>query len=312
MLLFLFLVHISDRGLQFSTRSLLGLGLVLSHLLGRNPLKSLESLGQNGMREVVAGVHPVCVHGAQVLDLELDQRSSELLLVAQVACEVISLELELATNNVHSELDDEIHGCECIREEEETNDDGALQDETKVGVQRGVVDEDREEREDVEDMSLAKVRNAHCRCRQRIENRAYLRNAKETSGVAKTPVTKLVSQDSRDFLLLALLDQGIVDDNVLLPGETKEVGVAVCAALAAVDDEQFVERELELLGQAFDIVLELALLERRKLVEQRENGDWVDGNHEDLETSDKDPEVEEELVSSLLNDAEETGQDRRS
>lgn len=98
---------------------------------------------------------------------------------------------------------------------------------------------------------------------------------------------------------------------MLLPGETKEVGVAVCTTLATINDEEFVEREVELLGEAFDVVLELSLLEGRELVEQRQNGDRVDGDHEDLETSDEEPEVVEELVTSLLDDAEETGKDWR-
>ena len=70
----------------------------------------------------------------------------------------------------------------------------------------------------------------------------YLRNTKETSGVAKAPVAKFVRQDGNHLLSVALLDQGVIDDDMLLPRKTKEVGIAVCAALATIDDIELVER----------------------------------------------------------------------
>ncbi len=42
------------------------------------PAKSSEALGEDRVRVVVAGVHPVSIHGAQVLNLQLEQRRSEL------------------------------------------------------------------------------------------------------------------------------------------------------------------------------------------------------------------------------------------
>lgn len=117
-------------------------------------------------------------------------------------------------------------------------------------------------------------------------------------------------QHRNDLLRLALLNQRVVDDNVLLPREPKEVRVAVRAALAPVNHVQLMQRELETLGQRLDTILELPLLQRRQLVEQREDGDRVDCNHEDLETGGEGPEVEEELVAGALDDGEEAGQDR--
>ena len=64
----------------------------------------------------------------------------------------------------------------------------------------------------------------------------YLRNAKQARRVAEAPVAELVRQDSDDLLGLALLDQGIINDDMLLPGQAEEVGIAVRAALAAVND----------------------------------------------------------------------------
>lgn len=141
---------------------------------------------------------------------------------------------------------------------------------------------------------------------------SYLRDAEKAGGVAKLPVTEFVSKDSDDLFRLTLLNKSIVDDNVLLPGETKEIGVGVGASLASINDVELVKRELEAGGKSLDLGLELALLERGELVEQRQDSNGVDGNHEDLETGGEGPEVEEELVAGLLDDLEETGQDGRS
>ena len=127
--------------------------------------------------------------------------------------------------------------------------------------------------------------------------------------MTKLPVTKLMRKNSNNLLGLALLNKSIVDDNVLLPGETKEIGVGVGAALAAVDDVELVQGELEAGGKRLDLCLELAVLEGRQLVEQGQNSDRVDGDHEDLKGNDKKPEVVEELVACLLDDLEEAGEE---
>ena len=69
------------------------------------------------------------------------------------------------------------------------------------------------------------------------------------------------------------------------------------------------EREVELLGQGLNLGLELALLKRRQLVEQRQNGNWVDGDHENLQSGSEHPEVVEELVAGLLDDSKESRED---
>lgn len=146
----------------------------------------------------------------------------------------------------------------------------------------------------------------------KISDDTYLRDAEKLGGVTQAPVAEFVGQHSDNLLFLALLDQGVVDDDVLLPGQTEEIGIAVGAALAAVDDVQLVKRELELLGELLDIRLELALVQGRELVKQRQNGDGVDGNHKDLQASAEHPEVVEELATSLLDDGQEAGQNRGS
>lgn len=47
------------------------------------PTQRAESLGQDGVREVIAGVQPVGIHGAEVLHLQLDKRSGEFGRVAE-------------------------------------------------------------------------------------------------------------------------------------------------------------------------------------------------------------------------------------
>jgi hypothetical protein len=126
----------------------------LSNAFGALPAKGLETLRQMGVREVVAGINPIGVHGAKVLDLELEERAGKLLGVTKLLSEGIGLELELAADDVHKQVDDKIHRSKSIREENETNDDGVLLEETERGVQRVVVDENREEEEDVESVSL--------------------------------------------------------------------------------------------------------------------------------------------------------------
>lgn len=125
-------------------------------------------------------------------------------------------------------------------------------------------------------------------------------------------MAELVGQNSDNLLRLALLDQGIIDDDVLLPRQTEEVGIAVSAALATIDDVQLVQRKLQPLGQVLNALLQLAGLQGRELVEERKDGDGIDGNHEDLESSPEQPQVVEKLISGLLNDGQECGQNRRS
>lgn len=78
------------------------------------------------MREVVACVHPVGIHSAQVLDLQLYQRTSELCRVTQLLCEVIGLELISSAEDVHQKFDDCIHRGESVGKEDKANYDRIL------------------------------------------------------------------------------------------------------------------------------------------------------------------------------------------
>lgn len=69
------------------------------------------------------------------------------------------LEFELSAQNVHQQLHHRVHWGEGVREEDEANDDGEFLVEAKGLVEGTVVNEDREEGEDVECVELESVRS---------------------------------------------------------------------------------------------------------------------------------------------------------
>ena len=178
--------------------------------------------------------------------------------MASSIAELTSFKFEFTAQNVHQELDNCIHRGQSVREEQESNHDGLFFVETEGLVQRVVVYEGREESEDVEHVGLLKLASIL----RVAQSWTYLSNEKQLSSVAKTPVTKLMSQDGNNLLRLALLNQSIVDNNVLFPRKTIEVGIAVSAALATVDDIQLVKREVQLLSQILNTSLQFARFKR--------------------------------------------------
>lgn len=88
----------SSPGLQFTIASLDHTVLVLPSTgtssggtlgLLRIPAQGAQALRQNGMREVVRAVHPVGVHGREVLHLQLDQGAREVARVAELLGELV-------------------------------------------------------------------------------------------------------------------------------------------------------------------------------------------------------------------------------
>lgn len=67
---------------------------------------------------------------------------------------------------------------------------------------------------------------------------AYLSDAKETRCVAELPVTEFVGKNGNDFIGLRLFNQGVVNDNVLLPRQTVEIGIRVRASFASINDKE--------------------------------------------------------------------------
>lgn len=127
--------------------------------------------------------------------------------------------------------------------------------------------------------------------------------------MTQLPVAELVGQDRENLVSFGLFQQSIVDDNVLLPRQTVEEGIGVSAALAAVNDVQLVQGEVEPSSQFIDLCLELAVLEGRQLVEQRLDKGRIQSSHENLNGGGENPSVKDELVASLLDDLEETSED---
>ena len=123
------------------------------------PPQRAQPLAQDRVAEVVRGVHPVCVHGAQVLDLELDEGLCELGAVAELLRELVGLELVAPGEDVHQQLDHGVHGGEGVGEEDEADDDGHFGVEAEGAVEGFVVDEDGEEGEDVEEVDLGGIVN---------------------------------------------------------------------------------------------------------------------------------------------------------
>lgn len=76
--------------LQFAVRGFEGLGAtafvlpVLRSFLAAGPAEGVKPLRKNGVREVVTRKHPVGIHGAEILDLELDKRFGKGGLVTKV------------------------------------------------------------------------------------------------------------------------------------------------------------------------------------------------------------------------------------
>lgn len=202
-----------------------------------------------------------------------------------------SFEFELPAEDVHQQLHNGIHRGQRVREEKESNHNRLFLEETERLVQGLVVHKRREQREDVEHVCLS--------------------NQKQLGSVVQAPVAELMAQDSNHLIRLALLDQSIIDHNVLLPRQSIEVGIAMSTALAAIDNIQGMEREVQFLSKRLDPSLQLTRLKGRELVEQRQDNDRVDGDGKDLDEDSEQPEIVEERVPSPLDDLHH-GADKRS
>ena len=80
-------------------------------------------------------------------------------------------------------------------------------------------------------------------------------------------MTKFVSKNSNNLLGFALLDQGIIDDNVFFPWHTEEISITVSTSLATINDMEFGQWKLQSLRKILDTSLQVARFEGRKLVE---------------------------------------------
>lgn len=79
------------------------------------------------------------------------------------------------------------------------------------------------------------------------------------------------------------------------------------AAGAFIDYAELLEREVEAGGLLLDPGLELAVLERHHLTEERQDENREDGHVGDQDESGKSPQVKDKVTSRLLNDLEGAG-----
>ena len=136
-----------------------------------------------------------------------------------------------------------------------------------------------------------------------------LRDGQLFCGMPHFPVAQLMRQHGYHLLLLALLDQRVEQDNLLLPRQTREVGIAVRAPFAPVDDLQLAERELEVLRERIDGGLEVARLQGSEFIEKRDDHDGIDCDDEELHGKRKDVEVQKKFVAGLLDDGKKCAAD---
>ena len=120
-------------------------------------LEGAETLREDGVREVVAGVDPVGIHGAEVLHLQLDEGLGEFLGVTKTNGEGVGFILEFAREDVHEKLDDGVERGQDVVEDEEADNDRLLLEESESVVNGGVVDESREESKEPESVELMRL-----------------------------------------------------------------------------------------------------------------------------------------------------------
>ena len=119
-----------------------------------------------------------------------------------------------------------------------------------------------------------------------------------------------MGKDCDDFADPTLLDKSIVNDYLLAPRQSVEIGVAVSTSLGAIDDIEMFQREFETRSQGLHFGLQLAIFQRREFVEQRHDEDGISGNHEGLHHQDEQPDVVEEIAAKVVDDFQKAGEDR--
>mmetsp|Transcript_10111 Transcript_10111/g.24096 ORF Transcript_10111/g.24096 Transcript_10111/m.24096 type:complete len:380 (+) Transcript_10111:383-1522(+) len=144
-----------------------------------------------------------------------------------------------------------------------------------------------------------------------LDEHDHLRHQEEEGRVPELPVPELVRQHRDDLARLALLAEGVVEDDALVVEEAVHVRVGVRGAPGAVHHVQLPERELQRACQLLDGGLELTLLQRLKLVEQWRNSHRVDGHHEEAQPAGEHPQVKSNVGARDLQDFRNSSDDGR-
>lgn len=80
------------------------------------------------------------------------------------------------------------------------------------------------------------------------------------------------------------------------------------ASLASINDKKLLQGKLVTGSQLLDLGLELALLQRRQLVEQGLDEDGVGSRRKQLQASSENPQIEHKVTTSLLDNLQKRGQ----
>ena len=78
------------------------------------------------MRVCIRTIHPIGIHRAQVLNLQLNKTARQLATVPQPRPKRIRLVLELPAQDIHKKPDDGVDGREDLIEQHEPDDDGLV------------------------------------------------------------------------------------------------------------------------------------------------------------------------------------------
>ncbi|KAH3670907.1 hypothetical protein OGAPHI_000618 [Ogataea philodendri] len=260
----------------------LGMLVFLFHLVN-----VVESFDQVRVAVGIGRVEPVDVQRAEVPLVQLNQSGLEFLGVAKLCSKLVGLVLVFSGKQIHGKLKNSVNRLKNVTKQQETNNNRLFLKESETLVQRLVVDESCKHGEDSKDVDL--VDGQHLGC------------------VRQSPMADLVSQNSNNLLDLGRCNQSIVNDNLLrTPWQTKEVSVGMRRSLGTVYNKDFVQRELVLLGQFFNLQLELAVFQRLDLVEQWLDEFWIDNNHKDLNKEQEHRQVIHELVAEIVDNLQES------
>ncbi|GIX65898.1 uncharacterized protein BcabD6B2_53330 [Babesia caballi] len=212
--------------------------------------------------EVVPRVEAVVVNHGLVLVVNLDERLGQVLPVAQLHREVVRLVLAAASDGVSDNVHEHANGVVDASEERDAHQEPADVAVPEALEHRRVVLEAPKEVKDDEHVGVAQQQHL--------------------GRVVALPVAQFVSSDADD-LRRRLLQQRVVDHDLLEPPQPVKVHVRVGAALGAVHQLDLPQRELEALGQVLNARLQLAVLQRLELVEERRDQVAVYHEHEEGE-----------------------------
>ena len=122
--------------------------------------------------------------------------------------------------------------------------------------------------------------------------------------VVQAVMAELVREHRFDFRRLEPAHQRVEQHDALGGAETGEEGVAVARALRAVHQVQAARLEAAALEQPLDALGELALADRRELVEQRHDESGIDHHQHERVADPQDPDVEPPVFAHLVHQPE--------